>query len=84
MKKIIDPKVKSHVFQHKKEIKEMTLYIRRSKFEAEDKLDRENMEREAKTARNNNFLPSIAVESERKAIIETHGSGQSSQDMEVI
>ena len=82
--KIIDPKVKYHVLKYQKEIKETTLCKRRSKFEAEDKIDRENMEREAKTASNNNFLPSIAVESERKAIIETHGSGQSSQDMEVI
>ena len=48
LKKITDPEVKSHVFQHQKEIKEMTLYIRRLKFEAEDKLDRENMEREAR------------------------------------
>ena len=48
LENITYPNVKSHVFQHEKEIKETTLYIRRSKFEAEDKLDRKNMEREAR------------------------------------
>ena len=48
MDKITDPEVKSLVFKCQKEIKEITLCERRSEFEAEDKLDRENMEREAR------------------------------------
>ena len=48
MDKIIDLEVKYLVFKCQKEIKEITLCKRRLEFEAEDKLDRENMEREAR------------------------------------
>ena len=75
MKKITNLEVKSHVFQHQKEIKEMTLYIRILKFEAEDKLHTENMEKEV---RQQVIEPStLALQSKEKgkAVIETNGSG---------
>ena len=85
--KITDPEVKSHVFKYQKEIKETTLCKRRSKFEAEDKLDKENMEREAREARQQGTIASsLALQSKEKgkAAIETYGSGQYSQEMEVL
>ena len=79
MKKISDRKFKSHVFQHQKEIKETTLYIRRSKFEAEDKIYRENMEREARQQEIATSAPALQSKEKGKFVIETHGNGQYSQ-----
>ena len=45
---IIVSEVKSHVFKYQKEMKEFTLHFRKLKFEAEEKVHRENMEREAR------------------------------------
>ena len=48
LENITDLEVKSHVFKYKKEIKESTLHFRKLKFEEEEKVVRENMEREAR------------------------------------
>ena len=48
LEKIADPEVKSHVFKYQKEIKEFTLHFIKLKFEEEEKVVRENMEREAR------------------------------------
>ena len=84
MDKITDLEVKSHVFKHQKEIKEATLCKRRSKFEAEDKLDRENMEREARQQGTTSSSTALQLKEKGKDVIETYGSGQSLQEMEVL
>ena len=53
----------------------MTLYIRRSKFEAEDKLDRENMEREARQQGIVASSSALQSKEKEKVVIETYGSG---------
>ena len=45
---IIVPEVKSHVFKYQKEMKEYILHFRKLKFEEEEKVVRENMEKEAR------------------------------------
>ena len=81
---ITDPEVKYHVFKYQKEIKETTLCKRRSIFEAEDKLDRENMEREARQQAITASALTLQLKEKGKAVIETHGGGQSLQEMEVL
>jgi len=73
--KITYPEVKSHVFKYQKEIKETTLCKRRSIFEAEDKLDRENMEREARQQGTTTSSSTLQLKEKGKAVIETYGSG---------
>ena len=53
-------------------------------FEAEDKLDRENMEREARQQGTTTPSSTLYLKGKGKAVIETYGSGQSSQEMEVL
>ena len=53
-------------------------------FEAEDKLDRENMEREARQQGTTTSSSTLQLKEKGKAVIKTYGSGQSSQEMEVL
>ena len=78
--KITDPEV----FKCQKEIKEITLCKRRLELEAEDKLDRENMEREARHQGIAASSSALQLKEKGKAVIEIYGSGQSSQELEVI
>ena len=48
LEKITVPEAKSHVFKYQKEMKDFTLHFRKLKFEEEEKVVRENMEREAR------------------------------------
>ena len=84
MDKITDPEVKSLVFKCQKEIKEITLCKRRLEFEAEDKLDREKMEREARQQVTTTSSSTLQLKGKGNSVIETYGSGQSSQEMEVL
>ena len=70
--------VKSLVFKCQKEIKEITLCERRSEFEAEDKLDRENMEIEARQKDKTASSSSLQLKEKGKDVIETYCNGHSS------
>ena len=48
LENIIVTEAKSHVFKYQKEIKDSTLHFIKLKFEEEEKVVRENMEREAR------------------------------------
>ena len=66
----------------KKKIKDPPLHFRKMKFEEEEKVVRENMEREARQEATTTFVEASQSKDKGKAIIETHGSAHSSQEME--
>ena len=53
-------------------------------FEVEDKLDRENMEREVRQQGITVSSSALQLKEKGKDVIETYGSGQHSQEMEVL
>ena len=79
MDKITDPEVKYLVFLYQKEIKETTLCKRRSKFEAEDNFDSENMERDERKEGTTASYLALQSKEKGKDVIETYGSDQFSQ-----
>ena len=47
LEKITDQEVKTHVFKYQKDLRQSTLHFRKLRFDAEEKVHRENMERES-------------------------------------
>ena len=84
LKKINDPELKSHVFKYKKYMKQSTLNFRKLRFDVEEKVQRENMEREARQQVAAAY-PSISQSKYKgKDVIETLRRAHSSQEMEAL
>ena len=84
LENITNPEVKSHVFKYQKEIKESTLHFRKLKFEEEEKVVRENMDRETRQQATTTFASTSQSKDKGKIVIEAPGSAHSSQEMEAL
>ena len=78
LEKIIDSEVKYHVFKYQKDIKQSTLHFRKLIFDVEEKVHRENMERESRPQATIASVSTSQSKDKGKAVIETPWSAHSS------